>query len=262
MGTRLNIDDLNQLITDCGYLLKKGYFIQANILVFYEELQKVVNSFEKAFPSQCAKAEQLWLMADAKMISLSIAVANIEIQLKNIRDHFSTCYKEPKIFISHATADRAIVDKLVGMLEKLGVKQSQLFCSSISGYGIPQGAGDLYDYIRNEMSNDNLFVILMLSENYYKSPVCMNEMGAAWIKQCAYQTVLLPGFQYADIKGAVNPRDICFSLSPNENRSNALNEFKDRIVDHLGIEPVPHSLWERHRDGFIEDVDSMAETIA
>ena len=63
------------------------------------------------------------------------------------------------------------------------------------------------------MDNDNLFFIMMLSKNYYKSSVCLNEMGAAWVKQSAYQSILLPGFQYTKIEGAVNQLDMTFRLA-------------------------------------------------
>lgn len=139
----------------------------------------------------------------------------------------------------------------------MGIKQTQLFCSSIQGYGIPQGSGDLYNYIRNEMSNDNLFVVIMLSPNYYNSPVCLNEMGAAWIKQSAYQSILLPGFAYPDIKGAINPRDICFQLSDKENRKAAMNEFKNRIISHLEMEEIDQTRWERFRDAFFDEIDRI-----
>ena len=175
-------------------------------------------------------------------------------------DHFDEKYKTPKIFISHSEKDRPIVEKFVTMLEQMGVKQGQLFCSSVAGYGIPQGARDLYDFIRNEMSNDNLFVIMMLSKNYYKSPACLNEMGAAWIKQSTYQSILLPGFQYSKIEGAVNPRDMTFQLEDVKKRNYALNELKDRIVRHLGINDVPQTIWERFRNKFLEETDCLSRS--
>lgn len=183
----------------------------------------------------------------------------MEEVVKYMYDHFDEIYKAPKIFISHSTDDKPIVEKFVTMLEQIGVKQDQLFCSSIAGYGIPQGAGDLYDFIRNEMSNDNLFVIMMLSQNYYNSPACLNEMGAAWVKQSTYQSILLPGFQYSELKGAVNPRDITFRLDDKNNRNYALNELKGRIIKHLGINYVSQNLWERFRDKFLDEIDCMSE---
>lgn len=65
---------------------------------------------------------------------------------KDMYAQFDKIFKAPKIFISHSMDGRPIVEKFVTMLEQMGVKQDQLFCSSIAGYGIPQGAGDLYDF--------------------------------------------------------------------------------------------------------------------
>lgn len=44
--------------------------------------------------------------------------------------------KKPKIFISHATKDKDYVSVLVNLLEDMGLRQSQIFCSSAPGYGI------------------------------------------------------------------------------------------------------------------------------
>lgn len=226
---------------------------------FLEHCNIVISAYSSIFPVECG---QLRLLAEMWEKGRCDRQAGIEVAASLVNymiNHFEDGYKAPKIFISHSTKDIAIVEKLVTMLEQIGVKQSQLFCSSITGYGIPQGIGDLYNYIRNEMSNNNLFVIMMLSDNYYSSPVCLNEMGAAWVKQSAYQSILLPGFCYSEIRGAVNPRDISFSLADQENRNIALNEFKDRIIAHLNLAAINHSLWERFRDKFTEEVDQIAQ---
>ncbi len=76
-----------------------------------------------------------------------------------------------------------------------------MFCSSINAYGIPQGAGNIYDYIQNEMSNDNLFVIMMLSQNYYDSYMCLNEMGAAWIKKSKISKYPITWIQFPQYTG-------------------------------------------------------------
>ena len=121
-------------------------------------------------------------------------------------DKFDQVYKPPKLFISHATSDKEIIEKFVTMLEQIEVSNRQLFCSSINAYGIPQGSGNIYDYIQNEMSNDNLFVIMMLSKNYYDSYMCLNEMGAAWVKKpnikaSYYPDLISPIYKVLSIPG-------------------------------------------------------------
>ena len=219
---------------------------------------QIISDCKTSFPEECGQIDLILQMVKAKIISAQHGFYITQKIVTGMVEQWDSRAKPKKIFISHATDDKKIIDKLVALLEKLGVKKQQLFCSSIPGYGIPQGSGDIYQYLRNEMSNDNLFVIMMLSKNYYSSPACLNEMGAAWIKQSTYQSILLPGFDYPDIQGAINPRDMSFRLSDRENRAVALNEFKDRIVAHLELEPVDYSIWERFRNSFITEVDQIA----
>lgn len=224
----------------------------------FQRCQEIIAAYKPAFPEDCAQLDFLFWLINHNCINMNNCLIAMHDVVQYMHDHFDEIYKAPKVFISHATLDKPIVEKFVTMLEQMGVKQNQLFCSSVAGYGIPQGAGDLYDFIRNEISNDNLFFIMMLSQNYYNSPVCLNEMGAAWVKRSAYQSILLPGFQYSKIEGAVDPRDMCFCLSDKENREHSLGELKDRIIRHLGIDDVSQILWERFRNKFIEEVDSQS----
>ena len=60
----------------------------------------------------------------------------------------------------------------------------------------------------------------MLSDNYYKSPACLNEMGAAWVLKKEYRSILLPGFDYKEIEGAINPRKIGIKLDDDDLRYN------------------------------------------
>ena len=226
-----------------------------------QRCSEIISAYKGAFPEDCAQLDLLIRLSEHNFISIKNCLLLVRKVVKDMYNHFDEKYKAPKIFISHSEKDKPIIEKFVTMLEQMGVKQNQLFCSSVAGYGIPQGSRDIYNFIRNEMSNDNLFFIMMLSQNYYKSPACLNEMGAAWIKQSEYQSILLPGFQYAEIEGAVNPRDMTFQLDDEEKRNYALNDFKERIVRHLGMDDIPQNLWERFRNKFIEEVDFMSKNI-
>lgn len=140
---------------------------------------------------------------------------------QNTKEVSAMSQKRPKVFISHSSEDKDYVACLVDFLEDIGLTQEHLFCSSVSGYGIPLDE-DIYDYLKQQFSEHNLHVILVLSENYYNSVACMNEMGAAWILQNKYTTILLPGFEFKEIKGAINPRRIGLKLDadPTEVKEN------------------------------------------
>lgn len=235
---------------------------QSQFVGCVQQCKKIISAYKGIFPNDCAQLDLLLLLISHSLININHCLVVMNEVVKDMYSHFDEKYKAPKIFISHSTDDNPIVEKFVTMLEQMGVKQSQLFCSSVAGHGIPQGSGDIYDFIRDEMSNDNLFVIMMLSKNYYKSPACLNEMGAAWIKQSAYQSILLPGFQYAQIEGAVNPRDMAFCLSDEKSRKYALNDLKDRIISHLGLDDISQTLWERFRDKFLEETDCISKFLS
>lgn len=53
-----------------------------------------------------------------------------------------------QVFISHASHDRAAVDRLVDLLVEIGAGKLQVFCTSSPGLDIPSGE-DFFSYIRS-----------------------------------------------------------------------------------------------------------------
>ncbi len=184
--------------------------------IFLHKLEAIYNTYLPVFPVQCAQLDLLWDLRKAGAITFEYTIRAIDVLVSDMSTRFDETYKPPKLFISHAKADIIIVKRFVSLLDGIGIKAEHLFCSSIDGYDVPQGAGDIYDYLRKEMSNDRLFVIMMLSKKYYASKVCLNEMGAAWVKQAEYQVILLPGFDFPKIKGVIKPTENCFKLGLTE----------------------------------------------
>ena len=82
-------------------------------------------------------------------------------------------------------------------------------------------------------------------------------MGATWVLKNQYQTILLPGFEYKDIQGAINPRDISFKLDDKYNRNTAIGEFKNNIVNFLQMDSVDSSLWDYCRERFFKEIDNI-----
>lgn len=164
-----------------------------------------------------------------------------------------------KVFISHATKDFDYVKPITELLEDIGLTEDQLVCSSVPGYGIPLGV-DLYDWLSNQFQSCDLHVLFILSDNYYSSAACLNEMGAAWVLKSRYDSILLPGFEFRDIKGAVNPNQISIKLDGDESvLKQHLNELKDNLVAEFGLHMPSASKWERHRDSFIDKIRCALE---
>ena len=84
-----------------------------------------------------------------------------------------------KIFISHASDDETIVKAFIKEIIMLGCGFSShdLFCT-LDHTAIRTG-DDFRDIIVDNMKSCD-YVICFISENYKKSEVCQNEMGAAW----------------------------------------------------------------------------------
>lgn len=178
--------------------------------------------------------------------------------IDNDTDHSTTISIEEKtahkIFISHSTLDMYYVSKLIELFEFIGLNEAQIFCSSVTGYNIPLGE-DIYDYLRQQFQNYNLHVVFMLSDNYYDSIACMNEMGAAWILQNKYTTILLPGFEFKEIEGAINPRQISLKLDNDlTDVKDKLGQLKDTLIKEFGLSNINSLRWEQKRDEFINDI--------
>ena len=166
--------------------------------------------------------------------------------------------RSSKLFISHSTQDKQYVSCLVNFLKDLGLSKKQLFCSSVPGYDIPLGK-DIYNFLKLQFEMYNLHVIFVLSENYYQSVACMNEMGASWILQNKYTTILLPGFEFKEIQGAINPRQIGLKLDNDiTDIKEKLNQFKNILFQEFCLKNITDHKWEVIRDTFLADIQKIA----
>ncbi|EOW9155622.1 hypothetical protein VCSRO172_3444 [Vibrio cholerae] len=156
-----------------------------------------------------------------------------------------------KIFISHASKDAEVVEEIIELLEAIGVESNQIFCTSFEGYGIELGENFL-DAIKNELSSDSM-VLFVLSENFYASPVCMCEMGAAWVLSKEHIPVVVPPLSYSDIKGVL-PLTQGMVLTD----AMKLNSFKEKIEKTFSItNKLSYSTWERKRDRICNRLDKV-----
>lgn len=184
--------------------------------------------------------------------------------LKALLDEYANCVpvstdictcETKKIFISHSSKDIEYINAFIKLLERIGFAgRGGIFCSSVSGYYIPNGQS-IYEYLKKEIENDT-HVIMFLSDNYYKSPACLNEMGATWIKAKQHTAILLPNFGYQDIKGAIDPSKIWFKMNDKER----LNDFKDQIIEEFELNELDNNIWERIRDEYLDAVSALSKS--
>ena len=162
--------------------------------------------------------------------------------------------KKPLLFISHSSANENIATNLVQLLRTLGFNNKNLFCSSVPGYDIKEGE-DIYDTLASKFQDYNIFVIFLLSSEYYESTACLNEMGATWVLKANYSTIVCPGFSIPEIKGAINPSKMAVVLGDNKRVNGKLNNLKDRLIDFFGLPEVEDdTIWDNDRNKFIESM--------
>lgn len=156
-----------------------------------------------------------------------------------------------KIFISHATMDKGIVEEIIDLLETIGVNATQIFCSSFEGYGIPLG-NNFLDTIKEELSAEVL-VLFVLTKNFYESKVCLCEMGAAWALSKGHIPIVVPPLSYSDIQGVI---PLTQGLLIND--VSKLNSLKEKLEEIFEIEgKISLNTWERKRKKFITSLNEF-----
>ncbi len=159
-----------------------------------------------------------------------------------------------KVFISHSHQDSKFAEIIVKILEKINVPSKNIFCSSLEGYGVPLG-DDFLERIKSWLSEETI-VILILSENFYKSPVSLCEMGATWVKAHKTFPIIIPPFTFEEIKGTF-PTTLAFEI----NNKYKLTELKEQIELLLTVpNKTPTVQWEYFKDRILEELETLIES--
>ena len=168
--------------------------------------------------------------------------------------------KPPKVFISHKTEDKAYADALTRLINFIiGADGDKLFCSSIPGYG-NKPSQDIIDNIKAQFDDYNLFVIIIHSPRYYKSAVCLNEMGAAWALNQRFCSFLTKDCRIDQLTGVIGKEEMCISVNADEETLNAhLNSFKDDLAAFFASKPIDQTKWEHERKQFIQTIAGIKD---
>jgi hypothetical protein len=166
----------------------------------------------------------------------------LDVMIEEIRDEVDHSILEKKsktqmkIFISHASANKAYGDALLELLLGLNVPHEQIIYTSNAAYGIPNNF-NIFEWLKKAIS-EKPFVIYLLSKQYYESVACLNEMGAAWVVGNQYAVIFTPDFNLASPEfqnGALDPRKIGVRID-NEDR---LLLFIEQLKESFAITHNP-----------------------
>ncbi|MBT2623714.1 toll/interleukin-1 receptor domain-containing protein [Chryseobacterium sp. ISL-6] len=122
-----------------------------------------------------------------------------------------------KIFIYHSSKNKYYGEAFVDLLRSIGLKETEIIFTSNTAYGIPVGQ-NIFNWLKSQIT-EKPFVIYLLSEEYYQSIACLNEMGAAWIIENKHAAIFTPNFNLSSKEfqsGALDPREIGFYINDEE----------------------------------------------
>jgi hypothetical protein len=108
----------------------------------------------------------------------------------------SVLSSKKRIFISHASKDGVLIGKFVDsiFLLGMGMNSETIAYTSREDTGVPAGES-IPQSIQNNIACADI-VLLMISDNYKDSEVCLNEMGAAWALNKYIIQILLPNTSF------------------------------------------------------------------
>lgn len=150
-----------------------------------------------------------------------------------------------KIFISHSSKDKAIVDlfKNIILNAGLGISDNDIAYTSSPETGVPTG-GNIPQYIKDNIA-DSDFVFFMISENYRKSEVCLNEMGAAWALDKNIKPLLLHNVAFESV-GWLYRMNLCAKIDD----ADRLDELRDEFLEKYDSCPKT-VVWNRQKQEFV-----------
>ena len=135
-----------------------------------------------------------------------------------------------KLFISHSSEDKVIVNRFVKEILKIGCgfKDSDIFCT-LDPTVIRTGDDFRMKIVDNLKECD--FILLFISANYIKSEICQNEMGAAWaLDNKRVLPFILPNTTFNDM-GFLN--EVKQGASIADKRK--LDEFYSEVCEYYAI---------------------------
>lgn len=157
-----------------------------------------------------------------------------------------------KIFISHSSKDRHIVERFVDDILQLGIglNDKDIFCTSIEDMAIHNGE-DIRQHIHANIK-DAEYSIILFSQNYKNSEICLNEMGAVWAYDTNVRYYILPNMDFSEIGWLTNPLQAESIIS-----RTALDALQKELIESFGLTDKGLG-WSRNRDKFVTAIENLS----
>ena len=168
--------------------------------------------------------------------------------------------KRPLVFISHSGKQKVFVKALVELFESCGFCGENMFCSSVPGFNIDEGE-DIVDTLRKKFVDYKLYVIYVLSSDFFDKPYCMNEVGAAWVLQAANSIIETCDLDDSKIDGVISKTKnrISFKNDDDDNLFDKMVELRDKLLCFADIPKVSETNWWRYYNIFLQKLSHQVE---
>lgn len=157
------------------------------------------------------------------------------------------------IFISHAIADKPVIDDLFDLLQTgCNLRKEEIFCTSVEGAGIKTGAA-FVKWIQAHLEKSKI-IILFLTPNYYASKFCLAEMGAAWSLKKEIFPILIPEMK----------KDAGLVLLGRQTAmvdETGLDDLRDAIAKHYASAGESTSRWSLKKEQFLRKFRSKVKKL-
>jgi hypothetical protein len=163
---------------------------------------------------------------------------------------------QKRIFLSHASADKALADLFRNTLILGGVAESWIFYSSGRGTGVPSGE-EVSAYLRRSL-NDAGLVIELLSETFLTRPMCLMELGGAWTTGTPTYPIVVPPLTRGEAIEQIGNVQVGV-LGTDVEVGEIFDELHDRLAQDVGIQ-CPLTAWNRAIVAFRQQLPSALAT--
>ena len=252
--------ELKEIIREWNFILGRNILLDMN----EDEYIWYINNQIRMLKDKNEREGEIILIKSLQVLECPGKCSLKDLNQLLRKNHISYKYNNrlfDNIFISHSEKDKEYAKAFVELLEDMHVPKKRIFCTSLADYGIPLNK-DIYEAIKEQFTHNNIYVIFLLSENYYKSAACLNEMGATWVLQKDYTTILLPGYEYTEIRGAINAGGIGIKLDEDtDNLKHRLYQLKNKLEEDFDLQSEEDHIWERRIRVFLKHIDECTNKI-
>lgn len=224
------------------------YDVKGDTHLFEQSVSSLITPLLEKYPTIALDLQKHLTNYQSREIfrhhSAIVAILNCLVAIEK-----PSAIKKRKVFISHSSKDIDIVKRFAKLILGLGIgiAAEEIFCTSIESMTMNNGE-DIRKHIKNNILTAN-FSILMISNKYKESEICLNEMGAVWASDNNVKYYLLPDADIDSIGWLTNP-----NKAEKINDPVALDRLQKEIISFYGLSDKGAE-WSENRTDFLSTLE-------